>query len=68
MDASDPRQQLLQALPALFPGNDKIGFCGDASAAIGRMPAVWSANLLAVQEPYRKAAIEAAVRGGWGFL
>jgi hypothetical protein len=65
MDAPTSRQQLLQALPALFPGDDNIGFCGDAAAVIYQMPEDGAAGLLALPEPYRKAAIQAAVRGGW---
>lgn len=58
----------MQALPQLFPGDDNIGFCGDAAEIIFQRAEDWAADLLDLPEPYRKAAIEAAVRGGWGFL
>lgn len=68
MDAPNSKQQLLQALPALFPGDDNIGFCGDVAEVIYRRDENWAADLLAMAEPYRKAAMKAAVRGGWAFL
>jgi hypothetical protein len=68
MDAPTSRQLLLQALPELFPGNDNTKFRGDAAVAIGKMPADWSAGLLGLPVGDRKAAIEAAVQGGWAFL
>jgi hypothetical protein len=68
MDAPTSRQQLLQALPELFPGDENIGFCGDAAEIIYERTEDWAAGLLALPKPYRKAAIKAAVQGGWAFL
>ncbi|KIZ02433.1 hypothetical protein MNEG_5525 [Monoraphidium neglectum] len=62
MDAPPPRQQLLLALPELFPGDDNIEFCGEAAVAIGQKPADWAAGLLGLPIGYRRAAIKAAVR------
>jgi hypothetical protein len=64
MDAPTSRQQLLQALPALFPGDDDIRFCGVAAYIIFQRTEDWAAGLLALPEPYRQAAIQAAVQGG----
>jgi hypothetical protein len=64
MDAPTSRQQLLQALPELFPGVDHTEFRGDAAVAIGEMPADWSAGLLGLPVGDLTAAIKAAVRGG----
>jgi hypothetical protein len=66
MDEPTPRQQLLLALPEMFPGDDNIEFCGEAAVAIGQMPVDWSAGLLRLPVGARKAAIQAAVRGGCG--
>jgi hypothetical protein len=63
MDAPPPRQQLLLALPELFPGDDNIEFCGEAAVAIGQKPADWAPGLLGLPIGYRRAAIKAAVRG-----
>ncbi|KIZ07006.1 hypothetical protein MNEG_0951 [Monoraphidium neglectum] len=66
MDAPTFRQQLLQALPELFPGDENTDFRGDAAVAIDKMSADWSAGLLGMPVGDQKAAIKAAVRGGRG--
>jgi hypothetical protein len=65
MDAPTFRQQLLQALPELFPGDENTEFRGDAAVAIDKMSADWSAGLLGMPVGDQKAAIKAAVQGGW---
>jgi hypothetical protein len=67
MDAPDPEQQLLQALPELFPGDDNSEFRFRAAVAIFCRPADWSAGLLGVPVGARKAAIKAAVLQGGSF-
>jgi hypothetical protein len=68
MDTPSSRLQLLWALPALFPGDHNVDFCGVAAEMIYHKTEDWAADLLAMAEPYRKATIQAAVRGGWAFL
>jgi hypothetical protein len=65
MDAPTPRQQLMKALPELFPGGDNTEFRGNAAVTIGQMPVDWSASLLDLPVEARKAAIKAAIAGGW---
>jgi hypothetical protein len=65
MDAPTPRQQLIQALPELFPGDNNTAFRGNAAVGIGRMPRDWSAGLMGLPVGDRVAAIQSAARGGW---
>lgn len=66
MAARTARQQLIEAIPALFP-EDSRGFRAKAVMAVSRMPEDVAAGLLRLPEDERQAAIAEAAQGEYVF-
>lgn len=62
MAAPTASEQLIVAIPAMFPG-ESTGFCAKAVMAVSKMPEGVAAGLLRLPEDLRQAAIVEAVQG-----